>query len=334
MKIVFLSRLFWPNLGGVETHVLNLSHQLIKQGHVVTVITSQHDPKLPITEEFQNIHIIRIPHHFLKSKLKLWIWMYSHKHLYKSADIIHAHDVTWWYFPSKLILPSKPIYTTFHGWEGTYPLSRKSIVWRRLSELISLKNICVGDFISRWYATQPDLVTYGATNCLPHPQSQKPHIVVLGRLSKDNDLPIILDALSQITKHRSIKITFVGDGVLASQAQKIGNVTGFVNDTDNYIKKASMVITSSYLSMLDTMAIGRPIMSVYSNLLKSDYLSLHPMHQHFSINPSIPQLTTNINGLLNNPDAQNANIKTAQQWAIKQTWDKLTNQYIELWQRN
>ncbi len=41
MKIAQLSPYFYPHLGGVESHVLELSKQLIKEGHEVFVVTTQ-----------------------------------------------------------------------------------------------------------------------------------------------------------------------------------------------------------------------------------------------------------------------------------------------------
>src|SRR6266576_1167024 len=59
MKIVFLCRLFYPHIGGVEKHVMEVSQRLIKKGHEVTVIT-----EMPIGVSNKN----RLPH-FEKSEL-------------------------------------------------------------------------------------------------------------------------------------------------------------------------------------------------------------------------------------------------------------------------
>lgn len=51
MKIVFLSRLYWPHVGGVERHIWHLSQELLKMKHEVVVITEQHDESLPLERE-------------------------------------------------------------------------------------------------------------------------------------------------------------------------------------------------------------------------------------------------------------------------------------------
>ena len=40
-NILFLTRSFYPNIGGVEKHVLELSKELIKRGYRITVITEK-----------------------------------------------------------------------------------------------------------------------------------------------------------------------------------------------------------------------------------------------------------------------------------------------------
>ena len=58
MKIVFLCRLFYPHIGGVETHVLEVGKRLIKKGHRVTIVTEDLSTKdIPRFEIFESIQI-------------------------------------------------------------------------------------------------------------------------------------------------------------------------------------------------------------------------------------------------------------------------------------
>ena len=45
MKILFLTRSFYPNVGGVEKHILEVSKALTKRGHIVTVVTEDRKVK-------------------------------------------------------------------------------------------------------------------------------------------------------------------------------------------------------------------------------------------------------------------------------------------------
>ena len=60
-KIIHLSRLFSPHLGGVEVHVREVARIQVQRGWAVTVLTEQHQQGLPLEETSAGIKIIRIP---------------------------------------------------------------------------------------------------------------------------------------------------------------------------------------------------------------------------------------------------------------------------------
>lgn len=332
MHILFLSKYFYPHIGGVETHVLKLSKVLIKLGHSVTVITESHDQNLKAEEIFDGIKIIRMPFGISNQKMPVWKFISTHKSLFQNSDIIHAHDVFWWYLPLRFLLPDKKIFTTFHGWEGIYPPRTGSVYSRKLAEKLSSGNICVGEFITSWYGTRPDFVTYGATD-FKSAGKEGSGILVLGRLTKDNDIGMVIAALQQI-KNKNIKIKFSGDGPLRSEASKIGETLGFQTDTTTLVQNSRIIIASSYLSILDSMAAGKPVFSVYSNPLKKDYLFMHPMSDFFHKAGTSQSLAQQINSYLENPQLDSSNIKKTQDWAKSQTWENLAGHYLNLWQKH
>ena len=127
MKILFLARRFYPDIGGVETHVYEVGKILVKNGHKVTVVTQSQGKE----NEIDGIKIIRIPE-FKKGKVEkfyIWKWFLENRKLIESAKIIHAHDVYFWYMPFRFIYPEKFSYITFHGFEK-FPVSRKEILVR------------------------------------------------------------------------------------------------------------------------------------------------------------------------------------------------------------
>ena len=158
MKVLFLCRYYSPHIGGVEKHVAQIS-RILSQNHQIKIITERYDEKLPEYERMAGIEIYRIPG---PGKLAVWKWVLRNQKLFNDADIIHAHDVYFWLFPYKILHPFKKTFVTFHGWETQYPIPLKNKVIRKISELMADGNICVGDFIPKWYGPRPDLVTYGA----------------------------------------------------------------------------------------------------------------------------------------------------------------------------
>lgn len=345
-KAVFLVHYFYPHIGGVEKHSLNLALQLIKLGYQITIVTSQYNKNLKKREIYQGIKIIRISlsnrDWDKPSKLQLWKWMIQHRKIFDQTDIVHCHDVFFWYLPLRFLLPRKPVFITFHGYEGRYPILKKAIFIRKLSEKLSYGNICVGKFIEIWYGTQSDLITYGAISppekrelgSVTIKNIDKLKILYLGRLSKDTGLHIYLQSFKLLKeKHPKLKITFLGDGPLKKQCQKYGRVLGFQQNISAQLDKHQFIFTSGYLSILESMAHHRPAFSVYQNPLKKDYLELTPFKNYINIASNPVQLDEQIEYYINNPKKTKQKTTQAFKYSQTQTWEKLTKDYLKLWKR-
>lgn len=165
MTIVFFSSRFYPEVGGVEKHALEVSLELVKRGYKV-IFVCENKTGLKNHEIYKGIEIFRITI-FTSERLKkfiIWKWLFFNRKIIEDADIIHCHDVFYWFLPFRFLYPKKPVFTTFHGYETKYPPSKKAILVRKISELLSYGNICVGDYIRKWYGTKPDYVTYGGVD--------------------------------------------------------------------------------------------------------------------------------------------------------------------------
>jgi len=158
MTILFLVRLYKPHIGGVEEHVEGVSKNLINR-HNIKIITEKFDSTLKDFEIIDGIEVYRINP---GNKWHTWVEMFKLFNLLNSADIIHAHDVYFWIIPYKLLHWTKKTFITFHGWEGVYPIPWKNKLQHTIAEKLSRGNICVGDYLIKWYGTKPDFVTYGA----------------------------------------------------------------------------------------------------------------------------------------------------------------------------
>ena len=297
MNILFLTRLYWPHVGGVEKHVEKVSLELIKLGHEVTVITEQYDKKLKQVARHKGIKVYRIPVWKISEKAKkwyVWKWLWQHQDLISQTDILHIHDVFFWCLPFKLLRLNKKVFITFHGYETKFPISKSAIFHRRLAAKLTSANICVGDYISKWYGIKPDIITYGATDQKKLALPKKPAILILGRPSSDNNINQVRAALRQ-----SGPVTLASD-----------------------LKTASLVIASSYLSIWEGLAAGRPVLSIYTNPLKQDYLK--PLSKYIHIANSTSQLIHLIR-------KYTLAVYPKKAWENLPTWDKITQQYLLLW---
>jgi glycosyltransferase involved in cell wall biosynthesis len=250
----------------------------------------------------------------------------------------------YWYLPLKFLLPFKPVYLTFHGWEGIFPIPKKIICIRKIAEHLTNGNICAGEFICKWYRTKSNFVTYGGIrqesegNYLDNDPSGG--AVFVGRLGKDTGLDIYLKALG-ILKKRGIELslTVCGDGPLMVEYQALArsynlmvDFRGWISDPTPHIRKARFVFVSGYLAILQAMAMGKLVFSVFDNPLKEDYLRLMPNNENMMFIANGPdELANQLQLCLAKPSVADVKINIAREWAMLQSWDKVADIYEQLW---
>lgn len=338
MVVLFFSRLFYPHIGGVEKHVLEVGKRLVNQGHRVIVVTENYQ-SLPESDSIKGVQIIRInvgSNGKLK-KFRIWFRLIKYINLLKSAKIIHCHDIFFWYLPFRIIFPFKKVYTTFHGYEANEIPNSKSIFMHKISERFSSGNICVGDFFNKWFGTNPTLVTYGAVdrNLIRKGLAcGKPtkDAMFLGRLENETGIMEYLKAI----KNKKIKLDVFGNGSLEKKAKEYVkrnnlNVTfkGFVFNATDYISDYKYIFTSRYLGILEAMAFKKAIFSEYNNKIKKDYLEMTPFASFISISKDYKKISKEINNYIQGES--NIDVKKAYEWVKNQTWEEMVIIYLKLW---
>lgn len=338
MNILFFSRLFYPHIGGVEKHVLEVSKSLIKRGHSVTVITEDLGGKIPRREEISLVQIYRIPvgiNNWFK-KFRVWIKIWKLRKLIKDADVIHCHDVFFWYLPFRFLFPFKKVFTTFHGYEN-YPLKQKNILAHKISEKLSNGNICIGHFIKKWYGTKPTYVTYGAVEISNFKfqilnKLRKESAVFIGRLDEQTGIRAYVNAVKLIRKIiPEFKFEIIGDGKFRKQIEKDFKVLGFQDNPEKYLPNYNFAFVSRYLSIMEAMAAKRLVFAVYDNPLKEDYLRLAPFSKYVIIAGSVSELVSKVTFYLDNLKIKEEMIENAYAWVRKRSWEEMTNTYLKLW---
>ena len=347
MNILFFTRLFYPHIGGVEKHVLELSKNLIAKGHKVTIITEDlstadipiylQSKKIPLHEIYKGISIYRIyvgENNWFK-KFRIWRELFKLKKLIDSAKIVHCHDVFFWYLPFRFLFPFKKVYITFHGYEN-YPLKSSQIIMHKIAELLSRGNICIGHFMKKWYGTKANYISYGGVNAFDI-KNQKSNIknnsaVFIGRLDEQTGIKTYIKAVKLIRKKiPDFKFEIIGDGKFRKDIEKDFKVQGFKNDPQNYFQQYNFAFVSRYLSILEAMIVKRFVFAVYDNPLKKDYLEMTPFSKFISISNSASDLVSKISFYLKNPKEKERMVENAYSWAKKQTWDEIVNIYLKLW---
>lgn len=355
-KIIHLAPYYEPHLGGVETHVRELNKYLLKDGHEVTVFCEEHDKNLPNEEIISGVRVIRMPSLSFKSrflffgflnkfyyKLKVWTWIARQGQLLVAADIIHIHDVFWWIWPIYPFVYFKT-FLTFHGWEGKYPISILAKIHRYYNAMSAKKTIHVGEFIQHFYWDKPAVVIFGGAKEallkeqleLPNSShelyiSEKSRLVFIGRLEEVNELKKTL-AFFRLMKEKypKIKITFVGDGSWRKECEELGLVTGFVKNVDSYIRMADLVCANSYLSILDSQALGKLVCAFYSNPVKESYLKTFIGAKYMFIETEPSEMLQNFEKITNKQVVVVA--KKIKDFIQQQSWKNVATVYKKLWE--
>jgi glycosyltransferase involved in cell wall biosynthesis len=329
-EVLMLTRLFQPHRGGVETHVYKLSEELFKRGIKTNIITEQFDRTLADCEDYDFGKIYRISYPYLSSKKMTWKWMLKKKSLINRYDVIHIHDVFWWFLP----YINKNYFMTYHGYEGSYPPNTNAIIQRKLGEILSKESICIGSFMRKWYYASTQNISYGAADVFNHDikKIKNNRAVFYGRFSEDTGLIEYLESMQLFNTRLSLSVYGSGpqNKIVESKAKKLGiKVYPWSNEILKLLKKNQYAFVSRYLSILEAMQAKRLVLAVYNNEIKKDYLMCHPMSKNMIIAGSAKELATKFNSLT---EAQeHIMIDNAYAWAKEQTWEKLANQYLDLW---
>jgi glycosyltransferase involved in cell wall biosynthesis len=313
MRIVFLSHYFSPHIGGVERHVLFLSHELIRQGHSVTVITERFDHKLKSREVVDGIKVIRFdyPKKRFVGLLYIWHFLWEKRDLLLGNDIVHIHDVFIWYLPLRFLFFWKKIYITIHGLEWGNPFSLSGLLQKRLSVKLSGGAIGVGKFLEKYIGVKFTKVIYGAVNArdssasLRMTRKIKNTIVFVGRLSEDTG---VLQFLEYLKSHKKLRASFVGDGELRDKCEQFGKVYGFIKP-EKFLRKAEYAAPGGYLACLEAFSYKCGVKVFWNSKLKEDYWQMSPMYKFI----------------------KNGDVDGAFEWVKERNWKNLVNEYVKVW---
>lgn len=347
-SIVFFCDSYLPNIGGVQRHIENVSKALvIKNINVVVITIHNGDNELYAPEQY-GIEVIYLKRNknILLSKIGLVFQLFVYIKKILKARVWHFHDYSNFLRFLPVIKPlsllfKKKIFITFHGWEGFIPPKRSIVCKRKICEIFSNGNMCVGHFIQKWYGTNPDIVIYGGVDSrISEECTEEKVIMFLGRLAEDSGCKYFIEAWGEISKcYPEYVLLVCGDGPLRNELEnsikenKVKNVEfmGMVKNPFPFIKRAQVIFTTGYLGILESLYCKRSVIAVYDNPLKKDYLNMIPNSQ------DIMWITDSSDGIVNCfPEALENRKKGIEghKFAKLNTWDAVAEAYLKLWRIN
>ncbi len=338
MKILFAAESFYPYVGGVEKHVLGLSMRLLKDGHKVTVLTYKKNKNDIEIETNEGIKIIRLntDRNKYMNYAGLVFQLLVSGGGNGNFDIVHYHDYSIFNILNRILslkwnTSKSKTYITFHGWEGIYPIPEDIIRKRKYCEEKANANICVGDFIEKWYGTKANIVTYGAVEASNREAGHEKIILYAGRLEADTGFDAIMKAFDEIQKEKNeYKFVVCGKGSLdyLFKGRKDVEYKGWVEDTSEYLARAEVVFASGYLSMLEAFIMKKKVICYYNNDLKKDYFEMIPGYEKMMWTAGSKE---EIIRAFNEAISDNGKARAGYEFAKEYTWEKLKEDYYRLW---
>ncbi len=346
MKVLFLSRFFWPHVGGVEKHIFNVGLELKKKGIDINIVTTKYRSEFKDRENVQGLKIIRFRQPEVKfiGLLYTWFWLFKNINLIIKSDVVHIHDVFIWYLPFRFIFFKKKVYTTIHGWEGKYPIPLKNKILKKLTSFLSNATIVVGDYVSRHYGIKPTLVIYGAVekkdqffkliekNKFKNGLKKRKNILVyVGRLEKNTGVLYFLKFLKILSKkYKNFKVVFCGDGKLSKECRKFGKVVGFVNPLPFY-RMSNFIFTSGYLVIFEALFNKCLVFVSYDNKLLEDCYKLAPFSNYIVICSNPKEIFDKFVFYYKNFEKAKEKTKSGYECAKENTWEKISDKYLKIW---
>lgn len=344
VSVAFFARRYLPHIGGVESHVYQVSKILNVQNFKITIITEQDASYEKLIEKNSYSVIYRIPINYQRNKITEWKWVFNNIRLLLNADIIHIHDVFYWILPMwpLLKLLNKKIFITFHGYENADGPSTKQVFWHLLASKLTNGNICIGGFHSLWYRVKPTIISFGATTQVYKTYISKKYpkhtlkIIFIGRIAEDTGIIQYIKSLKLIKAHFNIILDIYGDGPLRDLAEeltyKIGfkvNFKGFVSHNSIDLTQYDVAFVSRYLAIIECMAAGLPVIAQFNSAIKRDYLAISPFCNWIFIVQSPTEIYYSLLKIQSGRLTHNR--RSSFNWANQQTWSLVTQQYRNLW---
>lgn len=253
LNIAMVSDYFYPNKGGVETHIKTISEELIKMGHSVIIITHKYDDfdgiiylgNLKIY--YLDIPILALNTTFptIFSNYAIFYEIFRHNKI----DIVHGHQSL-----SNLCLES--IYhasilniSTVLTDHSVFELDKferiivdelTSFMCKNLDYCICVSETALKNTLKRIKINSKNtcVIPNGFSHKIFYPKTTRYEkgsnvtVIFMSRLTFRKGLDLLLDAIPLICKNKKINILVLGDGPKKNEVEQII----FDNDLQDQVK--------------------------------------------------------------------------------------------------
>lgn len=286
MKIIQVCPRYYPNIGGVETHVKEISEMLVDKGFEVEVVCTDPSYKFPKNEKINGVKVKRFwaiaPKESYFFSPAIYFYLRSQKY-----DVLHAHSYhSFPAFFAALACNKRFIFTphSFGFKKSTIkyifhrlyrPLG--SYIFKTADKVISIAQM-EKEMLIKTFKIPIAKIIY-----LPLPIKFEPEnklkyekiftkIAFFGRLSQEKNIDVLIRAFEMVrNQHPECRLYIAGDGPLRKELENIGkkvkdvHFTGrlFNNDLNDFIDDIDIFVLSSKFevsprSVIEAMSKGIP----------------------------------------------------------------------------
>ncbi|MFW9975124.1 MAG: glycosyltransferase family 4 protein [Candidatus Thorarchaeota archaeon] len=343
--IAMISPRYKPAIGGVEKHVEEVVKELLKRGIKCDVFTSSQAQNNECDSLYDGARVYRLPNGWGSFPILILLWLWKRKKEFPRYSIIHVHDaipLLIWFPILKLVFPKVPVFATFHGFERD-PIPGYFKVLRQLAQKLVKGTICVGVFIQKHYRIKCDWITYGAISSVDRGTEKKNGALFIGRLERDTGIEDYLRSLIILKEQYNIdlRLTVCGEGSLRNSLEAISQKNGITVDflgpllnTTTLLKTNRFSFASGYLSIVESMAYGLPVLSVANSPLKHDYLkSIQNQKAPILLHSSAKAIAHTVQKLMTDRAFEERISTSSKNWVSKMTWTELVEGYLTIWRK-
>lgn len=368
MNICMVCMDFPPEARGIGNYVYNLSKNLIKNGHKVTVLTRGSWNKTRY-ENIENMDVYRvrfIPSYPFHLQVHGFFLNRLIKKIENDIDIFHIHNPL-----IPVIKTSKPIILTEHGTVKAGISNRKGLdpstlglklfsnmyikneyKLLKISDLISAVSYSCSTELNRFYGLKDVNVMFNGVDIdffIPDKtkkQEDIPLILYVGNLDSLKGLNDLIESANITTKYSSANFIIAGKGPLEkSLKKKIKSLnletrfifTGYLNKKDllDTYQKSKVFVLPSYhegfpSSILEAMSCELPVIA--TNVPGSSEI-VKDGSTGFLVPPKSPKLLAKrMLQLLEEKELNSKMGKKARKIVVKKyNWGKITNEYDKIY---
>lgn len=352
MKVLFVSGIYYPHIGGISEHIYNLANQFEKHGHYVSILTANIEGDLRPDEE-RVIRIgksIVIPANRSHSRITYGVDGGILSKIVNKFDVVHIHGIIAPTLPlSTLKVSRKTNIFTFH------PTFEPSILFqiskgylknyfKRIDGKIAVSRTAL-DSIARYLPGNYRIIPNGVdtNHFTPGEENYKfsNEILFVGRIEPRKGLQFLIDAFPKVKKEiPEAKLTIAGGGYkkiklnIPLEVKDSIKFLGFVapKDLPQIFRRASLFISPAItgesfgIVLIEAMASGTPVIASdipgYRCVIEDEKNGL-------LVPPGNPAgIARTIIRVLNDNNLRNSLIEEGFKSAERYSWDKVSREVL------